>query len=128
MAMTVVIDASAMVDVVCEFPGGDHARSVVTGGDAVFAPAHIDAEAMSALGRLHRAGDLVDVDDRIEVIRDFPMDRLPLPLLLPLAWSLRERISLKDALYVALAITLDAALLTTDRRLARAAEGLVPLA
>jgi predicted nucleic acid-binding protein len=47
---------------------------------------------------------------------------------LPLAWSLRERIALKDALYVALARTLDASLLTTDQRLARAVEGIVPLA
>jgi predicted nucleic acid-binding protein len=126
--MTIVIDASALVDVVCELPNGDHARSVVADGDAVFAPAHIDAEVLSALGRLHRAGDLVDANDRVELVRDFPIDRLPLPLLLPLAWSLREQIYLKDALYVALALTLDAALLTTDQRLARAADGIVPLA
>lgn len=101
---------------------------MVAGDEAIFAPAHIDAEALAALGRLHRAGQLADEHDRIEAVRDFPLDRLPLPLLLPLAWSLQGRIAVKDALYVALAITLDAALLTTDRRLARAAQGMVPLA
>jgi len=126
--MTIVIDASAMVDVVCEFVAGGHASDVVAGDEPIFAPAHIDAEALSALGRLRRAGQLAEEHERIEAVRDFPLDRLPLPLLLPLAWSLQDRIAVKDALYVALAITLDAALLTTDQRLARAAEGIVPLA
>jgi predicted nucleic acid-binding protein len=126
--MTVVVDASAVVDAICRFGGGRRVLETVDQASAVFAPAHLDAEALSAVGRLERAGDLSSADDCIADLREFPADRLPLPLLLPLAWSLRERIAVKDALYVALALTLDAALLTTDQRLARAAEGIVPLA
>jgi len=126
--MTIVIDASAVVDVVLFLAGSDRVQRVLERDDAVFAPAHIDAEVLSALGRINRVGELSAGAERVDTVRDFPLDRLPLPLLLPLAWSLRDRIAVKDALYVALALTLDASLLTTDRRLARAAEGLVPLA
>jgi predicted nucleic acid-binding protein len=126
--VTIVIDASAVVDVICDFRDGDRVTSALAADEVVFAPAHIDAEVLSALGRLDRAGDLTGVDERVDAVRGFPLDRLPLPLLLPLAWSLKERIALKDALYVALALTLEASLLTTDRRLARAVKGLVPLA
>jgi predicted nucleic acid-binding protein len=126
--MTLVIDASAVVDAICRLGEGRRVLDTVDHATAVFAPAHVDAEALSAMGRLERAGDLSSADDRIADLREFPAERLPLPLLLPLAWSLKARIALKDALYVALALTLDASLLTTDRRLARAIEGLVPLA
>ena len=126
--MMIVVDASAVVDAVCAFEEGDRVLEALDGASAAFAPAHVDAEALSALGRLDRAGDLPMISRRIEGLRDFPVDRLPLLLLLPLAWSLRDRIAVKDALYVALALTLDASLLTTDKRLARAVEGLVPLA
>lgn len=126
--MALVIDASAVVDAVCRFDDGDRVVDTVDRLGGAFAPSHVDAEALSAIGRLERAGELSAADACIEDLQDFPLERLALPLLLPLAWSLRERIAVKDALYVALALTLDAALLTTDRRLARAAEGIVPLA
>jgi predicted nucleic acid-binding protein len=126
--VTLVVDASAVVDAVCLLGRGSRVLEVLDGASGAFAPAHVDAEALSALGRLARAGELPLADSCIDDVRDFPVDRLPLPLLLPLAWSLRERIALKDALYVALALTLDASLLTTDERLARAVEGVVPLA
>jgi predicted nucleic acid-binding protein len=126
--MTVVVDASAVVDAVCLLGDASRVLEVLDGASATFAPAHIDAEALSAFGRLARADELPLADRCIEDLREFPVDRLPLPLLVPLAWSLRERIAPKDALYVALALSLDASLLTTDRRLARAVKGIVPLA
>jgi predicted nucleic acid-binding protein len=126
--VTVVVDASAAVDAICLLRNGERVLEVLGAVGGGFVPAHFDAEALSALGRLQRAGELPMADDCVQDLQTFPVGRLPLPLLLPLAWSLRERIALRDALYVALALTLDASLLTTDRRLARAAEGLVPLA
>lgn len=58
----------------------------------------------------------------------FGAKRWPLqPLLLP-AWALLERIAARDALYVALADSLDAVLVTTDGRLRRAVSGLVAVA
>jgi predicted nucleic acid-binding protein len=124
----VVVDASAAVDAICLLRNGERVLEVLDAAGEGFAPAHFDAEALSALGRLQRAGELPLADDCVQDLRTFPVGRLPLPLLLPLAWSLRDRIALRDALYVALALTLEASLLTTDSRLARAAEGIVPLA
>jgi predicted nucleic acid-binding protein len=44
------------------------------------------------------------------------------------AWVLTDRIAARDALYVALAASLDATLLSSDGRLRRAASGLVDVA
>ncbi|CAN5118322.1 hypothetical protein BH23ACT9_BH23ACT9_15170 [soil metagenome] len=49
------------------------------------------------------------------------MQRLPITVeLLRAAWLLRDNVAARDALYVAAADVLDARLLTTDDRLARA--------
>jgi predicted nucleic acid-binding protein len=128
MAMTIVIDASAVIDVVCDLGESIRVQAALERDDAVFAPAHLDAEVLSALGRLTRAGQLIDPEPRVRQVVRFGAIRLPLPFLLPHAWALVGRVAVKDALYVALTRTLDASLLTTDNRLARAVEGIVPLA
>ncbi len=51
-----------------------------------------------------------------------PIETVPSRELLPAAWELRDRCSAGDALYVALALRSSEPLLTTDARLARAAE------
>ena len=51
-----VLDASALVDLLVDGLGGAVRRRVA--GHVLRAPAHVDAEVLSALGRLHRAGDL----------------------------------------------------------------------
>jgi predicted nucleic acid-binding protein len=48
------------------------------------------------------------------------VSRFALAPLLPAAWELRANVSLRDALYVALARRLDAMLVTADARLALA--------
>src|SRR5205085_4267392 len=53
----VVIDASAMVDLLLGGPIGDAVAARVS-SCVLHGPAHLDAEALSALGRLHRAGEL----------------------------------------------------------------------
>lgn len=124
----VVIDAATVVDLICDFPAADHFRSVIEAATVVAAPAHLDAEVISALARLLRAGRLSRPQERVESLATFKAQRWPLqPLLLP-AWALLERIAARDALYVALAASLDAVLVTTDRRLRRAASGLVAVA
>jgi predicted nucleic acid-binding protein len=86
------------------------------------APAHLDAEVLSALARLCRAGQLsaAAVDDMLEGLAELPLDRVALPLLLQPAFGLRDNIAQRDSLYVVLAQRLDAALLTLDERLAAA--------
>ena len=85
--------------------------------------AHLDAEVFSGLARLHRAGELSprDVDIRLDRLTQLTMTRLPTTgRLLQTAWALRDNVPARDALYVAVARSLAAPLLTTDRRLARA--------
>ena len=56
---------------------------------------------------------------------DLTLTRLPHWPLLPRVFALRNTMSAYDAIYVSLAESLRATLVTRDRRLARAAEGLV---
>ncbi len=91
-------------------------------GCELHAPAHLDAEVLSALRRLHRAGDL-DRDTVAVALNELaaaPIARHQLAGLLLGAWAAREQLRLVDALCVELSSVLSAALLTTDARLARA--------
>lgn len=87
-------------------------------------PAHLDAEVLSAIGRLARAGELDEsaVPPVLDELARAPFLRYPVEPLLRPAWALRENVSLRDALYVALARRLGFSLLTADARLARASQ------
>jgi len=119
-----VLDASAVVELLLGTETGlaigelIHARRV-------HVPAHLDAEVLSALGRLHRAGavDAEAVSSALTVLAEAPITRHALPDLLAGAWAARDRHRLADALYVQLARTLGSLmLLTTDARLAASCE------
>jgi predicted nucleic acid-binding protein len=117
----VVVDASALVDALLGTEPGMAVRARLRGVH-LHAPAHLDAEVLSALGRLHRAGDVGAsvVAAALNELAVAPIRRHLLADLLSGAWNLRERFRLVDALYVELAETLGRkALLTTDARLAR---------
>lgn len=124
----VVVDAATVVDLICNLPPADPYRSPLAAADAVAAPAQLDAEVLSALGRLQRAGQLAHQAERVTALMTFPARRWPLRPLLRAAWSLTDRVAARDALYVALAQSLDATLITTDGRLRRAASALVAVA
>lgn len=124
----VVVDAAMVVDLICDFSAADGYRGALASATAVAAPAHLDAEVLSALGRLNRAGHLTRAAERVEALTTFGATRWPLrPLLVP-AWALIDRIATRDALYVALAASLNAVLITTDGRLRRSAAGIVAVA
>ncbi|MDN5913795.1 MAG: type II toxin-antitoxin system VapC family toxin [Pseudonocardia sp.] len=120
-----VVDAATVVDLICDLPAADPFRHHLTAADAVAAPAHLDAEVLSALGRLKRAGQLTREAERVEALRTFGARRWPLRPLLSAAWALTDRIAVRDALYVALATSLDATLVTSDARLRRGASDIV---
>jgi predicted nucleic acid-binding protein len=121
MAEALVLDASAMVDflVGSSLAGTIEARLQ---GSELHVPGHFDAEVLSALGRLHRAGDLTarQVADRVELVAASPIGRHRLAPLLRGAWRRRENLQLVDALYVELASQLNTPIITTDRGLAAA--------
>jgi predicted nucleic acid-binding protein len=116
-----VIDASAIVEALLGTDLGRKVRKRMR-GHALHAPAHLDAEVLSALGRLHRAGELDQstVEAALDELAAAPIRRHPLASLLSGAWARRENQRLVDALYAQLAASLDSIpLLTTDARLAR---------
>ncbi len=117
-----VVDASAIVEVLRRSERGDRVAGRMRGA-TLAAPAHLDAEVLSALGRLARAGSVDGdaVDRSLTRLQGLPVHRYPLPPLLRRAWSMCERIALRDGLYVACAEALGARLLTLDPRLARSA-------
>lgn len=124
----VVVDASVVVDLICDFPAAEGYREMLASADAVAAPAHLDAEVLSALGRLQRAGQLTRGAERVDALAMFGASRWPLRPLVAPAWALIDRIATRDALYVALAASLNATLITTDGRLRRGAMGIVAVA
>ncbi|WP_347352691.1 type II toxin-antitoxin system VapC family toxin [Intrasporangium sp.] len=113
-----VVDASAIVDLLLGNELGGAVRSRLV-GCGLHAPAHLDAEVLSALGRLHRAGDIRsgDVESRLQVLAAAPIRRHAVNDLLVDSWARRHRLRLVDALYVQLAVSLELPLVTTDRRL-----------
>lgn len=125
--MIVVVDAATVVDLICGLSVADSFRHHLLKADVVAAPAHLDSEVLSALGSLKRAGELTRETERVRALRDFGAQRWPLPPLLKPAWELTGRIAVRDALYVALAQSLDATLVTTDSRLRRGAADIVQI-
>jgi predicted nucleic acid-binding protein len=123
-----VVDAATVVDLICDLPAAEPYRHHLAMADTVAAPAHLDAEVLSALGRLKRAGQLTQEADRVEALGTFGAKRWPLRPLLAAAWALTDRIAVRDALYVALAVSLDATLVSSDGRLRRTASGIVDVA
>lgn len=123
-----VVDASVVVDLLA---GTDRAAAVSERlrGTLLHAPAHLDAEVLSALGRLHRAEAVTTAHVRaaLDHLVAMPVRRHPLPELLAGAWRQRASLRVLDALYVELAARLQAPLLTTDLRLARASSHAEPI-
>lgn len=119
-----VVDASVLVDLL-----GDTGRGLAAATrlrDATLhAPAHLDVEVMSGLGRMQRDGRLTPgrVDDCLEWLAHAPIERHSLPPLLAGAWKRRHRLRLADALYTELAATIGATLVTSDTGLAANSSG-----
>jgi predicted nucleic acid-binding protein len=117
-----VLDASAIVEALLGTDVGVAVRERIR-GRKLHAPAHLDAEVLSALGRLHRAAELPAdaVAAMLEDLADAPIRRHPLAPLLTGAWNRRAELRLVDAIYVELASALGRLpLISTDGRLARA--------
>lgn len=117
-----VIDASAVVEVLRGTQRGAQVAETMRGA-SLAAPAHLDAEVLSAVGRLAGAATLTDamVERALAQLLRLPVQRYPLPPLLRRAWSLRDNIALHDGLYVTCAEAIGARLLTLDGRLALSA-------
>lgn len=118
-----VVDASALVAFYAsEGPRRAAIAARLAIGDALFAPAHLDVEIVSALRGLSRPNPALQtaVPGALRHLAGFPIRRMPLAPLLPRIWELRDNLTAYDAAYVALAERLDAHLVTCDGKLAGA--------
>ncbi len=113
-----VTHASALVDLLL---GNDLARAVGQrlAGTGLHAPSHVDAEVLSAFGRLPRAGvlDEATVETKLTALAAAPIIRHGVDDLLLGAWARRHRLRLADAIYIELADRLGCAMVRTDCRL-----------
>jgi predicted nucleic acid-binding protein len=117
-----VLDASAMVDLLIEAPSADAIIARLK-GSAVHVPGHFDAEVLSAIARLTRAGELSDAraTEHVAQLATAPYLRhATTPLVAP-AWLRRGNMRVADALYVELSARLGLPLVTTDAGLAASA-------
>lgn len=120
--MTLVVDASAIAELLLGTPDG-RAVGQMIGSEDLVAPAHLGAEVASVVRDWSLGGHLSDDRARTAFaeFRQLGVQQLPLDGLLELAWNLRHNLSAYDALYVVVARALGCQLLTLDRRLAAAA-------
>lgn len=122
-----VVDASVAAPAVLDDGrSGANARDALAGPGSLHAPQLIHPEVLSHARRWVRADATRAARATIglELLGTLPVtihDHAPLA---PPAWELRDRCSAYDAFYVALARALGATLLTADRRLARAVDGI----
>jgi predicted nucleic acid-binding protein len=118
-----VVDASVLV---AFYLSDDPRRADVTtrlgAGDALYAPAHLDAEVVSALRGLVRVKPALEaaVPAALHHLARLPIRRMPLVPLLERMWELRANVTAYDGAYVALAERLSAPVITCDARLAAA--------
>lgn len=120
-----ILDASAAVDALVGTTRAEAVLHQIERADHLAAPQLLHVEVASALWRLVRTTILApDVaESALARLRRLRVDLLDHEMLLPLAWGFRESNRLTDCFYLAAAMGLDTALLTTDGRLGRSHHG-----
>lgn len=122
----IVLDSAALVDLLLDYPPASWVLAQMA-DEMLVAPAHQPAEVLSAVARLVRSGDLPapSAQAALAELADLEQDLVrPTRGHLERALDLHAQVRVLDGLYVALAEERRCALVTTDRRLARAAAGL----
>ena len=122
----IVVDASALFQVLDRGSDGDRIEArLFHPAQPICAPHLIDAEIAHVL-RKHVLATKITEARAQAALQDFlalRLARFSHTPLLPRVFALRHTMTAYDALYVALAESLDATLVTRDERLARAAVG-----
>ena len=120
----IVIDASAEVAILLNIGQdveGIRSR-IARPGETLHIPHLFEIEVLHALRSLTLRGTVSSERARLALdrLRDTRFVRYPHTALTERIWELRENLTAYDAAYIALAEALDAPLVTTDARLARA--------
>jgi predicted nucleic acid-binding protein len=118
-----VVDASVLaVFYLSDDPRRHRVVERLATGDSLYAPAHLDAEVVSALRGLARVSPTVErvAPAALRHLAGLPIRRMSLAPLLDRMWELRANVTAYDAAYVALAEQLEAPVITCDAKLAAA--------
>ena len=117
-----VVDASCLCEVLIGAPAAEAIRARLASDSEHAAPHVVDVEVFGVIRREHLLGrlDRTEATQAVDDLAAWPGERFGQRPLLARAWELRTTVRGWDAMYVALAEGLDAVLITTDRRLARA--------
>lgn len=122
----IVLDASAAVDWLLQTPAGRRIENrIYSRKETLHAPHLLDLEVTQVLRRLVRQGAISAhrTEESIRDLGDLRMTRYGHFELLPRVWQLHNNFSAYDAVYVVLAESLGATLVTRDGRLASASSG-----
>lgn len=117
----IVVDASALLEFLLQTPLGTRVEArLFRDGDEFHSPHLVDVEVTQGLRRLVRSGEVTPgrATEAIADLADLDLHRHAHLELLMRAWKLRENVTAYDAMYVALAEALDAAVVTCDAPLA----------
>jgi predicted nucleic acid-binding protein len=119
--MPVVIDASALVDLIVQSERAPAVAQAV-GATEMVAPDVVNPDVLSILRRLERTGAVAahQAVQAVDDLMDAPVRRFSTLPLLAEAWTLRASVSAADACYVVLARILRCPLVAADRKLSRA--------
>ncbi len=119
----IVVDASAVLDVLLRKPGwAELETAMLGGGERLNAPHLLDMEIAQGVRRHGAAGEIDAARgwQALTDLADLPIDRYAHHILMSRVWDLRHNMTAYDAAYVALAELMGASLLTRDMRLAAA--------
>ena len=120
--LVLIVDASCLYEVVADTERADDVRARLALDSDHAAPSVIDVEVINVIRRDRRSGRLDSTAARqaVQDLRDWPGERFAHRPLLDRVWELRESVRTWDSFYVALAEVMEARLITSDSRLARA--------
>ena len=116
-----IVDASCLYDVLIGKPDAERIRARLAADPDQAAPHVIDVGVLSVIRRDFLLGqlDATAAIQAVEDLRDWPGERFGHRALLGRAWELRWSVRSWDAMYVALAESFQATLITGDARLGR---------
>jgi predicted nucleic acid-binding protein len=119
----IVLDASAAIEWLLQSPLGSKVEErLFSRAETLHAPHLLDVEVAQVLRRYVTAGVITAARAgyALDDLSELSVTRYPHDLLLRRVWELRDNLTAYDATYVALAETLDARLVTCDRKMASA--------
>lgn len=119
----IVVDASALLEVLLSTETGARVEDrLFSRSESLHAPHLLDVEVAQVLRRYVVMGQMSHGRglEALNDLADFPVYRYPHDVLLARIWELRHNVTAYDAVYLALAETLAAPLVTCDAKLGAA--------